>query len=326
MTIVFSGCELGGARGKSESGLGYRAWEIERLYRGDSILLRQRIETLDIDTSQRVLVEIEAEVLEGVNVQLPSGDQMATSGFVVNFLTEQPVLLDNGRTRHLRRYFLEPFLSGQYSIPEMAISWLSEGQETSSLLTEPITVRVSSVLANKDKAELREVGDPFGTSVRWWRLIVFVLSGIVIGIITVVIILWRRRIISAKPVPEETPAKIALRALEGIEQDVSIKTDIDRFYVEVSSIVRRYIDRQFGLHAPEQTSEEFLSLAKTSRAFDSDNQRTLERFLQACDAVKFAKAKPAPEDTHYIIETGRGFVRATSDGTVFTEAEGQVGR
>ena len=145
---------------------------------------------------------------------------------------------------------------------------------------------------------------------------------IVIGIITVVIILWRRRIILAKPVPEETPAKIALRALEGIEQDVSIKNDINRFYVEVSSIVRRYIDRQFGLNAPEQTSEEFLSLAETSRAFDSDNQRTLERFLQACDAVKFAKAKPAPEDTHYIIETARGFVRATSDGTVFAEAEG----
>ena len=114
--------------------------------------------------------------------------------------------------------------------------------------------------------------------------------------------------------------------MEGIEQDVSIKTDIDRFYVEVSSIVRRYIDRQFGLHAPEQTSEEFLSLAEISRAFDSDNQRTLERFLQACDAVKFAKAKSAPEDTHYIIETARGFVRATSGGTISADAKGQVGR
>ena len=63
----------------------------------------------------------------------------------------------------------------------------------------------------------------------------------------------------------------------------------------VSSILRAYLEGRFGLRAPEQTTEEFLAAAEAEPAFDREQQRTLRAFLAACDAVKFARARPSAE-------------------------------
>ena len=126
-------------------------------------------------------------------------------------------------------------------------------------------------------------------------------------------ILWRRRVAASRPVPAEAPAVVALRALDELERDGAHLADPDRFYVTVSSILRRYLEGQFGLRAPEQTTEEFLAAAEAGTAFDREQQRTLRAFLAACDAVKFARARPLADETARITATARGFVHATAN-------------
>ena len=53
--------------------------------------------------------------------------------------------------------------------------------------------------------------------------------------------------------------------------------------------------------------------AEAEPAFDREQQRTLRAFLAACDAVKFARARPSAAETARIIDTARGFVQATAD-------------
>jgi len=87
--------------------------------------------------------------------------------------------------------------------------------------------------------------------------------------------------------------------------------EYETFYVELSSIVREYIEGRFHIHAPEQTTPEFLSESARSGALTDAHQRRLGRFLKHSDRVKFAQYEPSIEEMersftlvlHFIDET-----------------------
>ena len=321
MTVVaaalFTGCTSGLAEGEA------RGWEVERAYGEDPVAVRLRVDRLRITTAQVVRVEVEVDAPEGVAVRLPDPEQFADSGFQVAPRTEPPALVDDGRTRHLRRFRLEPFLAGDYPIPALAVGWLAPGEEPAGLSTAALTVEVSSVLGDAVTAggggpeealpELREVGDPIRAPLRWWRRALAGAAALAVVAAALAAVRWRRRVAALRPVPVDPPAVVALRALDGLERDGALMADPDRFYVVVSSILRAYLEARFGLRAPEQTTEEFLAAAEAGSAFDREQQRTLRAFLAACDAVKFARARPSPAETVRMVDTARGFVRATAD-------------
>ena len=68
------------------------------------------------------------------------------------------------------------------------------------------------------------------------------------------------------------------------------------FYVELTAIVRRYIERTKGIHAPEQTTQEFLQEISRRKDFPAEQSRRLRSFLEAADLVKFAAHQPREED------------------------------
>ena len=62
-----------------------------------------------------------------------------------------------------------------------------------------------------------------------------------------------------------------------------------QYAMEVSGIVRRYIENRFAITAPARTTEEFLFEAKSSPRLEPKFQSLLEEFLKSCDFLKFAK-------------------------------------
>ena len=60
------------------------------------------------------------------------------------------------------------------------------------------------------------------------------------------------------------------------------------FYVELTMVVRRYIERTHGIRAPEQTTQEFLAAAASHSVFTSEVLMQLKAFLESADMVKFA--------------------------------------
>ena len=61
------------------------------------------------------------------------------------------------------------------------------------------------------------------------------------------------------------------------------------YYVELTLVVRRYVQRKYGLKAPHLTTEEFLS----DQRFSGD--ASLREFLDSADMVKFAGVSATPE-------------------------------
>ena len=61
--------------------------------------------------------------------------------------------------------------------------------------------------------------------------------------------------------------------------------------IEVSNIVRRYIERRFGIFAPRRSTEEFLLEAASSANLEEAHRALLAEFLGCCDVLKFGRAR-----------------------------------
>ena len=130
----------------------------------------------------------------------------------------------------------------------------------------------------------------------------------------VVFWLWKRRrpATSIMPVPLPTPYEIAIRALQRLREE---NPPVEEFYTRLSDIVRRYLEGQWGLRAPELTTEEFLYEASRDHALSVEHKELLGAFLQESDLVKFARLCPGADDRKRAFDAAEKFVTDTRPRT-----------
>jgi len=90
--------------------------------------------------------------------------------------------------------------------------------------------------------------------------------------------------------------------------------------IEVSGIVRRYIERRFDIVAPRRSTEEFLIEAATSAKLDPTYRKLLAEFLGGCDFLKFARARAEMSELEAQHQAAERFVTETRLAPVKTEA------
>jgi preprotein translocase subunit Sss1 len=102
---------------------------------------------------------------------------------------------------------------------------------------------------------------------------------------------------------------LRLRALE--TRGAPAAEDADNWFVELSSIVRAYVEQRYRIRAPELTTEEFLQVAVAAAAMSDEQRALLTQFLERCDRVKFAGYRPDAEESITTLKAARGFVEDT---------------
>jgi hypothetical protein len=80
------------------------------------------------------------------------------------------------------------------------------------------------------------------------------------------------------------------------------------FYIELTMVVRRYIERTHGIRAPEQTTEEFLAAATRHPRFTRPVLSSLRTFLESSDLVKFAGQEATPQLAAGAVDTAKGYI------------------
>jgi hypothetical protein len=95
---------------------------------------------------------------------------------------------------------------------------------------------------------------------------------------------------------------------------------MDAFFVQLSGIIRRYLENRFGLRSPELTTEEFLDELAKSPDLVRSHQRLLREFLNRADLVKFAHLLPDPGDVEVSLDSARRFLESTRDDAVMGPA------
>ncbi len=112
------------------------------------------------------------------------------------------------------------------------------------------------------------------------------------------------------------PLSAARKALAALDQSRAVIADQpgERFAVTVAGIVREYIAEQFGIAAPQRTTDEFLRQLNSSAPPDlARHAEPLSTFLRYCDLAKFG-GQNASVDTalhQQLWQSARDFVDDT---------------
>jgi hypothetical protein len=142
-------------------------------------------------------------------------------------------------------------------------------------------------------------------------------------ILAALIILWLFYKRKKEKMPEAmTPLsaqELALRRLAALLESRKYESDVKSFFVELSDIVRWYVERLTGIRAPELTTEEFLHkvAGPMRRSWGNEPQpvqstgslETLVPFLEAADIVKFAKHVPTSDEIMLAFRRAEHFIQ-----------------
>jgi hypothetical protein len=289
----------------------------ERVDRGPATLFLD-IDRKEITVAERLNLKITVVVDEDYKVTLPGfGEKLERFG-IVDYRTTQPELTEDNRKEMSRSYVLEPFLSGEYIIPSMEVSFWKEGGEeieAHKIETPEVTVAVKSILPEDlEEVKLNEIKPPipFPRSYSLWIWLGIGSALVIAGITAAVILIRRRRKVEdvwSQRVPAHELAYDELRRL--VAEDLVRKGEIKVFYQRLSGVVRHYVENRFGLRAPEQTTEEFLTGLEVAQEFPGTYKPLLKTFLNHCDLVKFAEHQPQAEDIQKTFDSCKAFIKGT---------------
>ncbi len=238
---------------------------------------------------------------------------------IVDFRRPLPKDIE-GRREWRYEFRLEPARSGRLTIDPIPIRFIDRrgDEEVEGMVeTEGLEVEIASVLETglPSLAEARPAAPPLALPEPERPLWIWWLSGSAVVLVGGGLLLWwRSREVSEPSVPERTPSELAYLELRALESSGLVERDVKAFYVELTAIVRRFIERTRGVHAPEQTTEEFLGEIAAHPEFSDEERRKLRGFLESADLVKFAAMEPRPGDLEESFRRARVFVGLETEG------------
>ncbi|MCH5377543.1 MAG: BatD family protein, partial [Planctomycetes bacterium] len=250
---------------------------------------------------------------QGDEVEKPPFGE-AIGGFQIRDYRE-PLVEVRGDRQILRQiYTLEPTRSGKQSIAPITVAFVDrrpQGDgERHTVQTESLQLEVTSVLPEEVSSldDLQPLAGPVElpeSGVPGWPWWVGASSAIVIAAAGIWLATRHRRGAEARIL---SPQELAFLELDQLIEMRLAESSIKEFYVQLTGIVRRYIERTTGIRAPEQTTEEFLREIGSGHVFPEEERRRLEDFLQSADLVKFAAMEPTSADVERTFERAKAFI------------------
>jgi hypothetical protein len=221
-----------------------------------------------------------------------------------------------GGRRYVQEYRLQASRSGKLRVPPLRIEYAAGGAgrgQPEELLTDEVPIEVESVLTAEGAGALGAVRGELDPVVgRSWpaRLVV---AGVLV-LVALGLLVLRRRQRRYRAAVRRSAAEIAFGRLAELERRGLPEGHeaADQWYVELSDVVRRYIEDRFGIRAPELTTEEFLREARRLGELGEAHRGLLSAFLEGCDRVKFAGHEPAVDESRAALELARRLVAETA--------------
>ncbi len=292
---------------------------IQKTFERGPITCKIELDRSEITIADRFSLTISVTIDEAYEVELPpAGEKLAGFG-IVDYHTTPPELVENKKKKIIRSYLLEPFLSGEYTIPAMTVRFWKSGEkkkEAHTLKTEDIPIKVTSLLpATLKDMKIHDIQPPvtLPRSMALWVWAGGIAGGLLLlGVFCFYLYQRRRNAIHINAELYLPPHEIAYAALERlVSKNLIEKGEIKLFYQEISDTLRRYIENRFNIHAPEQTTEEFLEGLKSDTRLSAKHQGLLKNFLTHCDLVKFAEHTPSTQDIQNTFDSCKLFIEET---------------
>ena len=264
-----------------------------------------------VTIGDEIRYSIEARTKNNIEVEFPNfGENLA--GFAIkDFGSSEKSFWGNKKV--VQWYLLDSYVTGEYNIPKAILKYKDTKEEVwEELETNEVEVEVKSVLED-EAIDIRDIKGPVSFPD---KVNLFILAGIIafIAAAGAGAVLFMKIKKEEKSVFLKAPHEIAYEALEELKGKEYIKLGkIKEYYIELSLIVRDYLENRFMLKAPEMTTEEFLTAAKGSNQLSYEQKNLVEKFLSHCDLVKFAKYGPSEEEMNNSFDSAKKLVDQTKE-------------
>lgn len=272
---------------------------------------------------QPAVLTLYVESPAGVDLELPDL-RKALGELPVRGAPEfQSSLVGDDRVLRQERYILDPIKVADYTIEPVTLKW--EGGE----LTLPRQVFRARELTGEERAAAETfdgalvaatdfIHPPIWTRWEFWSAVAVILTAAFVIAWT----LWRSRGETYLTAPPKPAWEVALGRLEALEKRGLIASgQYEPYYVDLSAILRYYIEGRFDLQAPERTTPEFLDEVTGKEIFTPEQEHFLASFLRQGDRVKFARHEPDVREMEVHFADVRAFVEETVPGAGGAPAE-----
>lgn len=277
--------------------------------------VQAKIDSTTLLIGQQTQIHFEVVQQADANVQFPIITDSIMGGLeVVNRSKLDTTKLEDGNLKINSSITVTAFDSALYYIPAFGFS---SGKDTA--FTNPLSLKVLPVDVDTTNAKIYDIKPIYDAPIDWGYVAMIVaIILLVIGIGVLAFILIRKYLKNKNKTEEEeevvivNPFEHAMTELERIRNEkIWQQGKVKDFYTEITDVLREYIELRFQISALEMTSDEVLSMIKSGKVLDSEQEQILSQVLKLADLVKFAKWTPELKENDLSLEQAFLFVEKT---------------
>lgn len=297
--------------------------------------VRATIEPSTILIGEQALIEVEVIAPKNANVGFAMYPDSIIKGIEVIGMVKPDTAMSEVMTIK-QKYIVTSFDSTLYNIPHMAVFVDNDTLYTNSIglnvtspqLSDSTLIYLEAVKQGVqpieyDKLGVADIKDI--QAVRWTifdtiydfvatylpYVLVVILVVVAIGVALFFLTRKKKKGYYFKPEIILPPHVVAISELDKLKDSKIWQQGLTKeYYTRLTDILREYIDRRYGVDAPEMTSDEIIE-ALRRRIETRSPQEGLAQILQLADLVKFAKYVPMPSEDDLSMMNAYLFVNQT---------------
>ena len=278
-----------------------------------------------VDVSRDFEVTVRAVAPAGASLALPDLRNRFRGFSIAEDFAEEPLTSADGTTAYVSRWRLVPKpCEKEYKLAPFVVSIV---RRNAAQPTNGVGVSASGVESFYTAPVYFERPEPRETvtggievspkkdlpPLSWrlvWRCGLVLLSAAIVAIAVWYVV---RRILQKVREHRMSPIERAMLELDRLlKKGLPGRGRYKDFYVELTMVVRRYIQRRHSVRAPNLTTDEFLRAAAGNPAFTQEAIAELRSFLESADMVKFAGVEATPEMADSATGKAKGYLEADS--------------
>ena len=280
----------------------------------EEVRVETAIDTAQITVGDPIFMTAKVEHPAGWVVQWPDSLDVAPLELLGVEIAPATAAEGDERERSAARIAFTGFELGEAELPSFEIDVLAPDGTTRAVATDAYGIVVLSVGVDESSA-IRDIKGPLSVPGSPWRFLPWIALAALLAAALALYLRRRRRsnpgevpaIPRAPPRPAHVVALAALAELERLR--LPERGRVMEYHVRISEIGRAYLEGQFEVPALELATGEVVD-AMRGAALGAVIVEGFQGFLESCDLVKFAKARPGLDESRALMARARELVAA----------------
>jgi hypothetical protein len=292
-------------------------WMISTSLSAQLISVKAELGSDSILIGDQVVFTLTAEMDKSVQAEFPLLADSLTDKIEVLIPLASDTISEGVSRIISQSYLITSFEEGVHIIPVQKIAYATE-TFADSASTMPLLLNVYAPEVDTSLA-IKPIKPPINTPITLAEILpcIAISYGGLLLITLIIALIWMYTQRDKDPevftaLRQDPPHIVAVRELDKLKQEkIWEQGRIKEFYTGLTTVVRTYIERQYGIPAMESTTDEILSTFTKINSEDDILNEMLRDLLNLADLVKFAKEDPLPSENHSNLNNGYLFIQKT---------------